>query len=257
MNIGNGLKFGSNERVVLFFICALVLLLPVLSAYAREDVFDETYNICMRYCIDPCCKDKCGYVACTARAAAKQMGIDELTDQGAWNAAMEACQPRISDIQRCGNAYGAQNRFDGLRGCELLISGVLDDHYQSLGKYYMTVSINGEVKFQGSATSVFSHGRPYDSIFSNWRILRIKVPDNLLRDGYLYVEFHHEGSGPQTWIGIDYMELTCGGRKFRTEIGGVNNYGVADRAAGIIYNEETTGWAMELPRFEPLRRDWR
>lgn len=197
------------------------------------------------------------YVACIARVTTRQMGISELTDQGAWGAAMAVCQPQINDIQRCGNAYAAQTRRDDLRGCELLISGVLDDHYQSTGQYYMTVTLNGVVKFQGSARSVFSHGMPYDTVFSNWRILSLKVPDNLVREGNLSVGFQHAGSAPNEWIGIDYMELVCGGRRYRTEIGGANNYGVADHAAGIIYGGGTNGWTVEIPRIEPLRRDWR
>lgn len=243
------LTLGSSGRVALLVACALALIVSAHSAYARDGVYDDTFRICMKSCIEPCCREKCGYAACTTQAAARQMGGDVMSDPGAFDAAMGACQSRIGDIQGCANAYAEQRtRPGGGRGCELLIMGVLDDHYDSRGRYRMTVYVNGEVKFQDSASKVFSHGRPFGKIFSNWRTLNIRIPGQQLREGSLNVEFRHEGSAPDDWIAIDYMEVVCGGRGARTKVSEVNNYG-SDGTAGLIYGGETKGWTVGLPGY--------
>src|SRR6266498_793702 len=74
MKIVNGLKLGATDGkgwMALVFTFVLIMLLPGFSAYG-DVVSDRTYNICIRQCVDPCCKQKCGYAACIASTSAKQ-----------------------------------------------------------------------------------------------------------------------------------------------------------------------------------------
>lgn len=95
---------------------------------------------------------------------------------------------------------------------ELVISGVLDDHYNvGEGLYSMTVNFNGVNVFTGRPP--FVHGRPTGAVFNNWRQLRIPV-QNLRRNNNVTIR-NSSRAGENDWIGLDWMELRITPRAFQ------------------------------------------
>jgi hypothetical protein len=129
--------------------------------------------------------------------------------------------------------------------CQLVISGALDDHYNSNGNYDLSITVNGQTLFNDTAKKVFEHGRPYGKRFDNWSTLALDLPDDIKKGRKLSVQFKHSGSQKQEWIAVDCMELVCGSEKKRYEIGGYANYGARDGAAGIIYGQGSNGWTIQ------------
>jgi membrane-associated protease RseP (regulator of RpoE activity) len=129
--------------------------------------------------------------------------------------------------------------------CQLVISGALDDHYNSNGNYDLSIAVNGQTLFNDTAQKVFEHGRPYGKRFDNWSTLPLDLPGDFKKGQKLSVQFKHSGSQKNDWIAVDSMELVCGSEKKRYEIGGYANYGARDGAAGIIYGQGSNGWTIQ------------
>jgi hypothetical protein len=129
--------------------------------------------------------------------------------------------------------------------CQLVISGALDDHYNSNGNYDLSIAVNGQTLFNDTAQKVFEHGRPYGKRFDNWSTLPLDLPGDIKKGQKLSVQFKHSGSQKQEWIAVDCMELVCCSEKKRYEIGGYANYGARDGAAGIIYGQGSNGWTIQ------------
>jgi hypothetical protein len=158
-------------------------------------------------------------------------------------------------IRVFGMMWASQDRYlelfaksmESLSNCQLIISGVLDDHYKSRGAYNLEISVNENLLFRGSAKTIFVHGLPYGKRFSNWRELNLTIPGEIERGTKIAIKFLHIGSDGSDWIAIDYMKLICGNQRYKFEIGGYQNYGADDGAAGIIYGGKSNGWAITMP----------
>lgn len=92
----------------------------------------------------------------------------------------------------------------GLRGAQLVIRGVLDDHYDiAESRYAARITINNITVFNGRVP--FVHGRPSGGIFNNWRELVLNIP-NLRRNNRVEI-VNTSDANPDDWIAFDWMEL--------------------------------------------------
>lgn len=129
--------------------------------------------------------------------------------------------------------------------CNLTISGVLDDHYTSTGNYHLSVYVD-DIEVFYCDQSPFSHGKPHGRRFSNWKIIKVPVP-NHVRDGEkISITLEHTDSPKSDWIGIDYLEFEFDGKIIRKELNEYKNYGIKDGAAGILYGGESQTWEIKL-----------
>lgn len=87
---------------------------------------------------------------------------------------------------------------------QLIISAVLDDH-QSVPatRYSARISINGSTVHTGRLP--LQHGTPAGGMFLNWNQLTFRVP-NLRRVNRITI-VNTSNTGPDDWIGLDWMEL--------------------------------------------------
>lgn len=86
----------------------------------------------------------------------------------------------------------------------LAIRAVLDDHSQvPVNRYSLRITINGVVVHNGRVN--LPHGTPPGGIFTNWRELVFNVP-NIRRTTRVVIE-NTSSTGPDDWIGFDWMEL--------------------------------------------------
>lgn len=94
----------------LAFIVATGLLLHLVPASARADVFVDTKLSCMKSCSGPCCEERCAYAACVAQVMTTDRSGVEMTDPGAWGAALAVCETQTQRIRQCTARYLEQRR---------------------------------------------------------------------------------------------------------------------------------------------------
>jgi hypothetical protein len=135
---------------------------------------------------------------------------------------------------------------EGLPSCRLEITGALDDHYNSTGSYNLAVSVNGTEVYP-KKTAPFEHGKPFGKVFNNWKTLRVDLPGSFSPGTKLNVKLTHSGSPRGDWIGIDYLMVRCGDNTKTKELSDYKNYGVNDRAAGIVYGGQSKTWTISTP----------
>ena len=129
--------------------------------------------------------------------------------------------------------------------CKLTLSGVLDDHYNSSSPYRIAVVVNGKPVY-AVQQAPFQHGRPFGKIFENWTPLIINLDD--VRSGdLLRVSLTHSGSAGSDWIGVDFIEASCGGKTTKAELADYRNYGAQDGAAAIVYGGQSKTWTITVP----------
>jgi len=93
-----------------------------------------------------------------------------------------------------------------LRRVNLIIRGVLDDHYNvPENQYRMTVSVNGVPQTIGALP--FVHGRPPGQRFNNWRNLNINLSPGIMRRNNSIVIRNTSSAGLNDFIAFDWMEL--------------------------------------------------
>lgn len=87
---------------------------------------------------------------------------------------------------------------------QIVIRGVLDDHYDvPENRYSARIAVNSVTVHTGHVP--FVHGRPANARFTNWRELVLNVPS--LRRNNRVVIVNTSNTGPNDWIGLDWMEL--------------------------------------------------
>lgn len=91
-------------------IVATGLLAYVVPASARADVFVDTKLSCMKSCSGPCCAERCDYAACVAQVMTTDRSGVEMTDPGAWGAALAVCETQTQRIRQCTARYLEQRR---------------------------------------------------------------------------------------------------------------------------------------------------
>jgi hypothetical protein len=129
--------------------------------------------------------------------------------------------------------------------CTLALSGVLDDHYNSASQYRLAVEVNGKSLY-AQQRPPFDHGKPYSKIFDNWKTLKINLGGFNSGDS-LEIRVTHSGSPRSDWIGVDFMEIACGGKTQKIELGDYRNYGAKDGAAAIVYGGQSKAWTITVP----------
>jgi len=140
---------------------------------------------------------------------------------------------------------GVSDAINNKSVCTLALSGVLDDHYNSNSQYKVAISVNGRQVYTAEQTP-FEHGKPFGTIFENWKTLKINL-DDVESGDLLKVSLTHSGSPGSDWIGVDYIETTCDGKTTKTELAGYPNYGAQDGAAAIVYGGQSKTWTITLP----------
>lgn len=91
------------------------VLWGLLSPTARADVFAEAKLSCMKSCSGPCCEERCDYTACAAQVMTTDRSGVEMTDPGAWGAALAVCETQIQRIRQCTARYLEQRRNEERR----------------------------------------------------------------------------------------------------------------------------------------------
>ncbi len=96
--------------------------------------------------------------------------------------------------------------LNNARRVELVISGVLDDHYNvAENRYSMTVTFNGDR--QNFNKLPFVHGRPSGQKFTNWNELTINYSSRSARLNNRVTIRNTSNAGDNDWIAIDWIEL--------------------------------------------------
>jgi len=91
----------------------------------------------------------------------------------------------------------------------IIIRAVLDDHINvPVNRYSARITINGNVVHNGRVP--LQHGSPAGSMFTNWRELTFNIR-NQRRVNSVTIE-NTSSTGPNDWIGFDWMELRVGPR---------------------------------------------
>lgn len=92
----------------------------------------------------------------------------------------------------------------GLFTAQLVISAVLDDHYDVPVRLYSArILFNGSSIFSGQLN--LAHGRPAGALFNNWRQLTFNI-QNLRRNNRIEI-VNTSNTGPNDWIALDWMEI--------------------------------------------------
>jgi len=92
----------------------------------------------------------------------------------------------------------------GNQRAQIIIRAVLDDHSNvPVNRYSARIIINGSVVHNG--TLPLAHGTPVGGMFTNWRELTFNVP-GLRRVNQVTIQ-NTSSTGPDDWIGLDWMEL--------------------------------------------------
>ncbi len=92
----------------------------------------------------------------------------------------------------------------GNQRARIVIRVVLDDHFNvPVNRYTARIIINGTVVHNGRVPA--EHGTPAGGMFNNWREMNLNVP-NLRRNNRVVIE-NTSTTGPNDWIGLDWMEM--------------------------------------------------
>ncbi len=92
----------------------------------------------------------------------------------------------------------------GNQRARIVIRAVLDDHVNvPVNRYSARITINGTVVHNGRVQ--LPHGSPAGGMFTNWRELSFNIP-NLRRNNRVVIE-NTSSTGPNDWIGLDWMEI--------------------------------------------------
>ena len=117
---------------------------------------------------------------------------------------------RNADILYTGNTgtwtfdFPAFLFVPGRQRIQLTIRAVLDDHYNVPASLYTArITINGEVVHIGRVP--LEHGSPAGGMFTNWRDLNFNV--NIPRRINRITIVNTSRTGPNDWIGLDWMEM--------------------------------------------------
>jgi hypothetical protein len=87
---------------------------------------------------------------------------------------------------------------------KIIIRAVLDDHYSvAVNRYSARITVNGDVVHNGPVP--LQHGSPSGTMFTNWRELTFNIRDQK-RVNRVTIE-NTSATGPNDWIGFDWMEL--------------------------------------------------
>ncbi|MGI6630998.1 MAG: hypothetical protein ACOX4H_10935 [Bacillota bacterium] len=96
--------------------------------------------------------------------------------------------------------------LNNARRVELVIRGILDDHYNvPENRYSMTVDFNNNR--QNFTQLPFVHGRPSGQRFTNWNELTVNIPPRAGRVNNRITIRNTSNAGENDWIAIDWMEL--------------------------------------------------
>lgn len=119
-----------------------------------------------------------------------------------------------ADILYTGNrgswTFTIPGAFLGLSGrrAQLIIRGVLDDHYNTPeSRYSCTITINDRRVHTGRVP--FVHGRPSGQMFNNW--VSLPLDFTLARNNRVVI-VNTSDTGTNDWIGLDWMDLRVGMR---------------------------------------------